>query len=554
MVRTITVKSNGLVGWERLAYLGVFIAVVTFDSIIVHYEGKQGRGFANGGWGPVFRIAPAYAISPDQNIGKNHLHQYHTGTSFNTHHNDDQNCEKKIVDTRNFNYSKRRLSIEKIQSATKSFGNKVVESNFCFSRIFDNSPLRKFNLQKKKNQARLRETTRLVGGGTNENIERKEDPQQNESSLSYNPSASNVSDDGKGEKSFLGNILPKTQQLFLSKGSELGIRRNFRQMLAFLHKTTSQAGPSLLTALSLFGNRPNKNEVSVLTLYMVALLGASCGFHLFLHFITLGFALGVTLPLIVALFFYQKHFELPLPTVLHSSITILWGIRLFSFLAIREYFTWPALHQKVVEVQAKMNIPFASKILCWFVYSFFYVTLVASCWSRLLQSSSPSPSNWGVLGFVGLSLQIVGLSLETIADLQKNSFKSRNRHSWCNVGVWRHSTHPNYLGEGVFWWGTYLAHGFHSPLPSALATIGLVLILYVLKGSAKSLSSKQKEKYGQEIDFYQFQRTHNVFGPKHMWSRQKVEAVVATPMNETITNNDIEVSVSNNGNIQEINQ
>ena len=314
MARTTkTVKTNGLVGWERLACLGVFLAVVTtFDSIVVYYEeGKQDRGFANGGWGSVLRIAPAaYAISPDQNIGKNHLYQYHTtSASFNTHHNNDENREKKIVDTRNSNYSKRRLSIEKIQSATKSFGNKVIESNLHFSsRIFDNSPLRKFRLRKKKTQARLRETTRLVGGGTNENIERKEDPQQNESSSSSynNPSASGVSDNNaKRQKSFLGNILPKTQQLFLSKGSELGIRRNFQQMVEFLHKTTSQAGPSLVTALSLFGNRPNKNEVSVLTLYMVALLGASCGFHLFLHFITLGYALGVTLPLIVALSVYQ---------------------------------------------------------------------------------------------------------------------------------------------------------------------------------------------------------------------------------------------------------
>ena len=205
-------------------------------------------------------------------------------------------------------------------------------------------------------------------------------------------------------------------------------------------------------------------------------------------------------------------------------------------------------------MQAKSNIPFASKVLCWFVYSFFYVALVCSCWSRLLQCSS-SLCSWGLLGYTGLSLQVVGLLLETIADIQKNTFKSRNRHSWCNVGVWKYSTHPNYLGEGIFWWGTYLAHGFHSPLPSVLATFGLLIILYVLKGSAKSLSSKQKEKYGQEIDFYQFQRTHNVFGPKHMWSRQQGVEAVVPPSTEVLVNNyDTAMSVSIDGNIQEINQ
>jgi steroid 5-alpha reductase family enzyme len=164
-------------------------------------------------------------------------------------------------------------------------------------------------------------------------------------------------------------------------------------------------------------------------------------------------------------------------------------------------------------------------------------------------------NNFGLVGYTGLSLQLVGLSLETIADLQKNSFKSSHRHSWCNVGVWKYSTHPNYLGEGLFWWGTYLAHGFHSPLPSVLATVGLGLILYVLKGSAKSLSSKQKEKYGQEVEFYQFQRTHNVFGPKQMWSRQQVVVSDAPIITESMTQNyDHSVSISKNGNAQEINQ
>ena len=229
---------------------------------------------------------------------------------------------------------------------------------------------------------------------------------------------------------------------------------------------------------------------------------------------------------------------------------------MFTFLAIREYATWPSLHQKVVEVQAKMKIPFASKILCWSLYSFFYVTLVASCWSRLLQSSSSSKCGWGLLGYTGLSLQFIGLLLETIADLQKNSFKTRNKLSWCNVGVWKYSTHPNYLGEGVFWWGAYLAHGFYKPVPSILATVGLMAILSVLKGSAKSLSSKQKEKYGQDVDFYQFQRTHNVFGPKRIWSRQqRVEAADPLPTTVAMTNNyDTSVSAYNDDNAQEINQ
>jgi steroid 5-alpha reductase family enzyme len=202
----------------------------------------------------------------------------------------------------------------------------------------------------------------------------------------------------------------------------------------------------------------------------------------------------------------------------------MWGIRLAAFLLMREYVMWPALHQKIVELQSRMSIPFASKLLCWFVYSFFYVSLMSQCWSRLIQASLASSDLdvwtptwnclWGPIGYTGILLQLSGLALESIADWQKTSFKKERRHAWCNIGVWQWSTHPHYLGEGMFWIGTYLAHGFHSVSTSALATIGLGFILTVLKGAARSLATKQKEKYGQHVDFCAFQRNHNVFGTK----------------------------------------
>ncbi len=187
---------------------------------------------------------------------------------------------------------------------------------------------------------------------------------------------------------------------------------------------------------------------------------------------------------------------------------------MLSFFTWREYVSWPALHEKVVEIQRRMTIPFASKLLCWLVYSFFYFAMMSMTWSRLQQGAG---AKWGVVGRLGLLMQILGLGLETIADLQKNGFKSRNRHAWCNVGVWKWSTHPNYLGEGLFWWGTYLGHGFYSLPKTILATTGLGFIMSVLKGSTRSLSTKHLEKYGDQADYFEFQRTHSIWGPKHWW-------------------------------------
>jgi steroid 5-alpha reductase family enzyme len=219
------------------------------------------------------------------------------------------------------------------------------------------------------------------------------------------------------------------------------------------------------------------------------------------------------------------------------------------FFLWREYISWPALHQKVVELQTRMDIPFASRLLCWFVYSFFYVAMMSMNWSRLQQESP----RWGILGYTGLVVQIAGLVLESIADLQKNGFKARHRHYWCNVGVWNWSTHPNYLGEGLFWWGTYLSHGFSSLLHSLMATVGLVFLTAVLKGSTRSLSHKQREKYGDRPDFCEFQRTHSIWGPKRWWwwlqGMEELSRTQATAVMLPVDDNSTNIVVSTEENI-----
>ena len=316
MVHTKIKKTNaGLAGW-RLAYLIVFLSV-TVDFLL--HEGTHCRTFANKGWESVLILPSAYAVSPDQKAGNLPRYQRSLNAGTSNDYNSrggDGDGDKRIIFPRTIK-SKRRLSIEIIRSAKRSFGDQLVQSSSDFSKIFDRSPLRQFILPKKANQDCLRETTRLVGGA-NFAVETEENPQQNDSSSS-NPPSGFSSDATQGRKSFFGNILPKTQQLFLSKESEETIRKNIQLVLSIVQKTTSQAGPSFLTALSLFGSNGQKNGVSFLTLYMVALLGASCGFHLFLHFITLGYALGVTLPLALALFVYQVSVDCTYAMIVHCS-------------------------------------------------------------------------------------------------------------------------------------------------------------------------------------------------------------------------------------------
>ncbi len=59
---------------------------------------------------------------------------------------------------------------------------------------------------------------------------------------------------------------------------------------------------------------------------------------------------------------------------------------------------------------------------------------------------------------IGLLLILGGALLELIADYQMQTFRkqAQDRTQLIRTGVWRHSRHPNYLGEITVWWGVYL--------------------------------------------------------------------------------------------------
>eukprot|EP00555_Chaetoceros_dichaeta_P007257 CAMPEP_0198266958 /NCGR_PEP_ID=MMETSP1447-20131203/30901_1 /TAXON_ID=420782 /ORGANISM="Chaetoceros dichaeta, Strain CCMP1751" /LENGTH=153 /DNA_ID=CAMNT_0043957293 /DNA_START=140 /DNA_END=601 /DNA_ORIENTATION=+ len=147
------------------------------------------------------------------------------------------------------------------------------------------------------------------------------------------------------------------------------------------------------------------------------------------------------------------------------------------------------------------------------------------CIYRLKAAFVGSPrAVWGKIGKLGIVLQCFGLSLESIADYQKGAFKIRegNRNLWCNEGVWKYSTHPNYLGEITFWAGTYLGSMacYTNVLQWAVCTMGLIFTVVVITTATISLDLKQFRKYGLDEDFIEYRQTHCIFGPFHRRNKE----------------------------------
>lgn len=63
--------------------------------------------------------------------------------------------------------------------------------------------------------------------------------------------------------------------------------------------------------------------------------------------------------------------------------------------------------------------------------------------------------NFDYLNIIGGALIIIGVLLELFADLDMHKFKRirKDRGQIINIGLWKYSRHPNYLGEITFWYG-----------------------------------------------------------------------------------------------------
>lgn len=63
--------------------------------------------------------------------------------------------------------------------------------------------------------------------------------------------------------------------------------------------------------------------------------------------------------------------------------------------------------------------------------------------------------NFNFLNLIGLLIMFIGVLLEFFADRDMHKFKEirTDRSQIINIGLWKYSRHPNYLGEILFWYG-----------------------------------------------------------------------------------------------------
>lgn len=121
------------------------------------------------------------------------------------------------------------------------------------------------------------------------------------------------------------------------------------------------------------------------------------------------------------------------------------------------------------------------------------------------------------LHLAGLLVWMLGLTLETISDIQKFRFKSdpENRGRWIASGLWKYSRHPNFFGEALLWWGLFL---YIAPVLNGwqwLAATGplfLTLLLRFVSG-VPILERKAEAKHGNNQQYRAYRDSTSLLIP-----------------------------------------
>lgn len=164
-------------------------------------------------------------------------------------------------------------------------------------------------------------------------------------------------------------------------------------------------------------------------------------------------------PIVILLCDVIKYKLFNINALLVGLVFLFWGTRL----TLNWYYTYKGiLHE---DWRYKMQRDKLSKV------GFFFVNLVglqyvptfvvfASFMPAIVMICNP---NFNPLIIIGLVISIAAVVLEIVADHTVHKFIKEKKNNpnmtkqTCDVGVWKYSRHPNYLGEISFWFGIFVA-------------------------------------------------------------------------------------------------
>jgi len=259
-----------------------------------------------------------------------------------------------------------------------------------------------------------------------------------------------------------------------------------------------------------------------LWLFVAAMIISSIGFKNYVWFISLGYGFSIAGEGILLLCLFGE--TLSLGTVICSSLFILYGLRLGGYLAFREFGSGSYKKNMKGEIKDGNTVLFGVKVAIWVTCAILYVTQVSGVLYRLQNFAFDN-----VFVYIGAAVMLLGLSLETAADIQKNNAKKINPKRFVDTGLYKLVRCPNYLGEMIFWTGVVISGiGAVEGWQWLIVAIGYIGIIFVMFSGARRLEVRQNKNYGNDPEYQKYVKTVPIMVPFiPLYSVEKYKWLVA---------------------------
>ena len=149
---------------------------------------------------------------------------------------------------------------------------------------------------------------------------------------------------------------------------------------------------------------------------------------------------------VVSFCFYSNYesSRINLGNVIISLLIIMWAVRLGSFLFIR-------IKKAGEDIRFREIKKSPTRFFMTWTLQGMWVSLCSACALAGIANGIELNSYF----YIGIIVFIIGFTAEIIADNQKSKFRKdpNNRDKFISSGLWKHSRHPNYLGEITLWLG-----------------------------------------------------------------------------------------------------
>ena len=237
-------------------------------------------------------------------------------------------------------------------------------------------------------------------------------------------------------------------------------------------------------------------------------MASACGFKRYVWFISKGYGAAVAAIGVALLVMFGARSGVA--SALQALLLVAYGCRLSGYLAYRELRSRSYNQKMKGEVKGNDSVTLGVRFAIWGSAALLYACQTSPVLFRMAAGGRTD-----AFLVVGLCVSVFGLAFETPADIQKNAAKRRNPRRFVDTGLFRIVRCPNYLGEMLFWTGTFVSGiGVYAGIAQWLAALlGYFGIIYVMFGGARRLEIRQNRSYGKDPAYQRYVRTTPIMLP-----------------------------------------